>query len=470
MKQIGFIHNFIKNFSYSFAFNIINLLTRGIYILILPKLIGVADFGYWQLYLLYTSLIHFCHLGLVDGIYLKNAGLLYNDLDKIKIRPQFFILGILGIIFAILLNTFSNIFVQDENKLYLFMVLGFDIILMLPRTLLSVIFQTTGMIKEFSLSLMSEAFFFFFFVMLMLLSGIRDFKILILGDIAARIISLSVSCYFAFDFVKFVRIKVCDFHEAFANIKVGIFLLLANMLGTLSLAIVRLVIENIWGIIIFSKFSLAFNIANIMMSAISAASIVLFPMLKRLRVSDFTRVYISVLNILLVLLFCSLISFYPIISILNIWLPKYQESFKYVGIIAPLCIYDGLTVLLLNNYLKAMRKERIIFKISILNIIFIILCSIGTVIFNLSINLLIYSVLFSCIFKALFANYVISISLEISTRNQFLYSFVASLLFIISNYYIGGLYGFLLYAVFTIILIIYNLQTIKDSARVLKSI
>lgn len=70
-KIHSFLAKFTHDFSYSFLLNIVNLLIKTSFVFILPKLIGVEDFGYWQLYFLYTFFIAFGHLGLVDGIYLK---------------------------------------------------------------------------------------------------------------------------------------------------------------------------------------------------------------------------------------------------------------------------------------------------------------------------------------------------------------------------------------------------------------
>ena len=48
----------------------------------MSKLIGVEKYGYWQLYLFYTSYVGFFQLGWNDGIYLRYGGEDYNNLDK----------------------------------------------------------------------------------------------------------------------------------------------------------------------------------------------------------------------------------------------------------------------------------------------------------------------------------------------------------------------------------------------------
>ena len=463
MKKGNFLNNFIRNFSYSISLNVMNLSIRTVYVLILPKIIGIADFGYWQLYLLYTSFIHFCHLGLVDGVYLKNGGLLYSELNKEKIRPQIIILFYIALGFAFIVNYFSWLVNDDFNKTYLLFIVSIDIVLMLPRTLLSVIFQTTGRIKEFSISLMSEAVCFCAIVMLLLLLGVRDFKILVLGDVIARIISLGVSCYFAKEIVSFVKLKYNDFLEALDNIKIGIFLLLSNMSGMLSLAIVRLVVENVWGIVAFSKISLAFSISNVAMSGISAASIVLFPLLKRLDNIDFIKLYFKLNKIIIFFLLLILCFYYPCTKALTLWLPDYNDSFRYVALIAPICIYDGLSVLILNNYLKAIRKEKLIFKINFISVLFILIMSVLSINFSFKLEFLLYCVILSTILKTFLAHYFISYYLKRYNWNSIFYCFLGTISFILANFYIAGFDGFIIYLIVLAVIVFYNKNSLKNA-------
>lgn len=74
----------LLNSSYAITSNLLSLLVSTLVILILPKLIGVEEYGYWQLYLFYTSYVGFAHLGWIDGIYLKYGGEEYERLDKQK--------------------------------------------------------------------------------------------------------------------------------------------------------------------------------------------------------------------------------------------------------------------------------------------------------------------------------------------------------------------------------------------------
>ncbi len=81
------IRKILRDFSYSISSNLISLAVSTLVVLIVPKFIGVTEYGYWQLYIFYTNYVGVLHFGWLDGIYLRYGGYHYRDLD----RPTFFL-------------------------------------------------------------------------------------------------------------------------------------------------------------------------------------------------------------------------------------------------------------------------------------------------------------------------------------------------------------------------------------------
>ena len=48
----------IKNLLYSVSANIISMLVSAVLLILLPNLLGETEYGYWQLYLFYTSYVY----------------------------------------------------------------------------------------------------------------------------------------------------------------------------------------------------------------------------------------------------------------------------------------------------------------------------------------------------------------------------------------------------------------------------
>ena len=78
----------LKKLNFTIITNIFSLLSTGIITLIVPKVFNQVEYGYWQLYIFYSSYVGFFHLGLQDGIYLRYGGQYYQKLDKHIMHSQ----------------------------------------------------------------------------------------------------------------------------------------------------------------------------------------------------------------------------------------------------------------------------------------------------------------------------------------------------------------------------------------------
>ena len=110
----------VNNLMYSIAANLLSMFVSAILLLVLPNLLGETEYGYWQLYLFYTSYVGFFHFGLVDGIYLRIGGKNFDDLDGHIYAVQFLILTIFEIIISTVIINVARFFVPDLNKVHFF--------------------------------------------------------------------------------------------------------------------------------------------------------------------------------------------------------------------------------------------------------------------------------------------------------------------------------------------------------------
>ena len=92
----------VTNFSYVIISNLLTVLVSSIVVLILPKIMGVEEYGYWQLYIFYLAYVGFLHFGWVDGIYLRYGGVEDDELDKETFFSKFLLLLIYLTIIAMI--------------------------------------------------------------------------------------------------------------------------------------------------------------------------------------------------------------------------------------------------------------------------------------------------------------------------------------------------------------------------------
>ena len=85
------VKSLVKNAAIAFLAQGITLLISCITSLLVPKLLGVEEYGYWQLFVFYAGYVGFFHFGLNDGVYLLHGGESRDQIDKRSINSQFLV-------------------------------------------------------------------------------------------------------------------------------------------------------------------------------------------------------------------------------------------------------------------------------------------------------------------------------------------------------------------------------------------
>ena len=80
---------FIKNLFAAFLAQGISLLVSVFMSFIIPKILGVTQYSYWQLFIFYSGYVGFFHFGFNDGLYLRLGGKKFEELDYDNIGTQF---------------------------------------------------------------------------------------------------------------------------------------------------------------------------------------------------------------------------------------------------------------------------------------------------------------------------------------------------------------------------------------------
>ena len=65
---------FVRNFSYALTSNVVSFVINALILLVVPKVIGVSEYGYFQYYTLLTTYLFVLHFGWIDGIFLRYGG------------------------------------------------------------------------------------------------------------------------------------------------------------------------------------------------------------------------------------------------------------------------------------------------------------------------------------------------------------------------------------------------------------
>ena len=442
-----------KNITRSLFAQLISLGVGFVLNFITPKFISEYSYAYWQTYTLYAFYVGVLHFGLLDGIVLRYSQYDYDQLDKPLLRSQFKVLLCITGFFSLLLCFYSLLFCNDEKAIIIVLV-AFSIIVKNIYTYALYTFQITNQITKYSIIIITDRLLYGFFVLTIIISGYQEFYLFCTSDILAVLISIIVGIHLnqGLYLGKGVSLQLV-IQETRQNILSGLKLMVANLSSMFLTSGSRLVIQWHWDTLVFGKVALAFSLSGLFLQFVNAASIALFPTLKRLQPEELPKLYKSIREKLSIVLFVFLLTFFPGCSILILWLPKYAISLKYISIILPMVIFTSKVNLLTNNYFKAYRKEK---EMSIINCVIV---AFGFLSYFFCAYVL--DSLLAVLFCVVIVNMLCSIVSEfylakwigIDLRREFIVELFMTIGFTVAAYFYGGIRGFLLYFALVIIYI-----------------
>lgn len=462
------IGSLLKNFSYSIVSNFLTLAITTIIILIAPKIIGVTEYGYWQLYLFFSSYVGIFYFGWLDGIYLRYGGYEYDELDRPLFFSQFVEIVVMHLVIASLICLYA-VTISDPNRQFIFFMIAFDLIAFNLSQFFIFILQSTNRIKEFSFVNTSGRIFYFVIVVALIIFKVPGFELYVVADILGRLFALVYGLYLCKDlvFVGFDKFKFY-FEEVKENIQVGFKLLVANFAGILVIGVVRYGIQSNWSVGIFGKISLTLSLSNFLMTFITSIGIVLYPMLRRVAPSKLNEIYYALLKTVDVILLLMLFAYFPIYLILPKWLPQYADSLKYMAILFPMIVYNGKFSLLTVTFMKTFRFEKSLLYVNVISVIFSLLFT-GVFAYWLhNLNIMMLSVTIVLFLQNTIGEYVLSKRIGVHISKQILLESMVIIAFIASNWYLNILWGLLIFTVAYILYLLVNKNQIKSGISELK--
>ncbi len=348
---------------------ILALLVSAVLVMILPKFISVADYGYWKLFILYSGYVGLFHFGYSDGLYIILGGKNLSILNPAGIKQQITVFLVFQLFFSAAVLLFSLYYFQDYNKMYVFTGVGIFLFVENYHKLLSFMLLSTNNAQSYAKSVIIDKVFTLVLLLIAVSALSLDFTHVIIIYIVCRLFSLLYLMLMYRSFLpKEVNLKQfrIGWEQILVNCRLGIILTVSNILGTLILASGRLVVEFSWSISSFAQISLAVSLAFFIMSLISQVSLVLFPILcnaeeqvrkKILKDGSVIIGYISIAGFI----------FYFITHIfIKFWLPAYAESLTYLIYLFPIVLFENKTQILYTTYCKSLNKLRLLLNVNIL--------------------------------------------------------------------------------------------------------
>lgn len=462
--------NTLKNIAYSFSANLISLFISVFMVMFVPKFLSVDDYGLWQLFLFYFSYLGFLHFGWEDGIYLRYAGKDYDELDRKNFAGQFYGIIILQIALAVLVSGIGQVFVTDSVKQTALVCAVWLAPFVNFNNLCNFIMQITNRIKDYAKLLLTERVVFFLGVVLFLLIFHRnEFRYMYYAKLFSVVGITLAGIYLCRNLLQphFYSLKEILL-EAGENLLVGSKLMLANIASMLIIGIVRYGISMGWDVATFGKVSLTLGVSNFLMVFINSVSVVFFPIIKRMDENRRANTYMIIRNMLDAILFAALIGYYPLRCILAWWLPKYADSLIYMSVLFPVCVFESKVTLLINTYLKSMRKEFLMLKINAVSVIFSLIVTAITVGIWHNLNAAVFSIVLVYAFRCVLAEYHVTKLLGLDLRRNMIEDLLMCAVFIVSGWVSDSFLCMAVYGTVYIVFVLIHRRSLMKIVNMLK--
>lgn len=464
------IKKFALNLTYAFTAQLLSLMLSIIMSLMVPKVLGVEQFAYWQLFIFYSGYVGLFHLGLPDGIYLRYGGTELNKMDKSLLGSQLKVMVLLHAFMSACGIVLLAVLPMESDRKFVWTLTAIYMVITNAFWYLGFVYQAANLTKIYSsATIICKAFFTVCVLVLMVIKP-DNFRIYIYLYVVAQGLAL---LYCICKGKVFIFSKQIPFlktlSEMLHNVKIGINLTLANLASSLILGVGRAMIDATQGISTFGIVSLAISLTNFFLQFISQISMVMFPMLRQFDNVKMKQVFLAVRSGISYLL-CAILAFYvPIKYILSLWLPQYQLSLEYLAILLPLCIFDGKMQLLYNTYLKVLRKEKILLFINLISVgISAALCAVGAYLFNNMIAVLIFMVVAIAV-RSLITNLYLSKVMNVPNEVNVIWECLLSLTFVFSNLKFSMSIAFCIYLIAFLMYCFFTKNILKKCFLIIKS-
>lgn len=468
MRKSSFMRALVSNLSWAYLSQGISMLISMVFTLFIPKILGVEGYGYWQLIVFYSNYLGIFYLGINDGIYLQIGGKRFNEIDKSLLASEIRFFFVFHCACAIAIGLWSHLLVYDSSRQFVVFATSAFIPFFNLKGVLGQVLQAVNRTKDHSMALLIDKVFILLAVAVAFLLNSCDYRYYVVVYVLGGIFSALFLVMRAKEIVFAPQISYHNVKRDICNnFKVGLPLMLSSFASMLIIGSSRQVIDIRWGIHHFSTISLAISMMNLVLVFLNQSSMVLFPAIRRINPEHQRELYTALNSLLNRMLPLLLICYVPVGTVIMQWLPNYKESVLYLGILLPICLYDGKMNLLGNTYYKVLRMQKMLFAVNAITFLLNMTISLtGAYVFH-NIRIIAVGLVFSIAMRSILSDIIISKKIEARIDRSILILIGFSALFLALHTFMEMWSAFYTYACFCLIYVfVFHNKLIKGMKRI----
>ena len=371
----------LKNILKVIGSNITTIIAGVFVSFLLPKIISVADYGFYKTYTLYFNYIGVLSLGLIDGIVLKYGGKEYHELDRGKFRAYYTWYALLQLLFSVII-ILVTFFVEGSDYKFVALILTINL---LPANTIGYFQQISQIVqrfKEYSLRKIIESVANILIVCVLFLLYKMEWTTVSYKYYLIALVSVSI-LLFGWYLITYREIvfgksegRWVALKDVFCLIKLGFPLLLSNLCSTLMLSLDRQLISMLFSPEEYATYAFAYSMLSLITTATSAVSVVIYPIFKRINEDRLKTIYKDINTLMLVFIFAMMAGYFAICYIIEWFLPQYTYSILIFRIILPGLAVSSSVTIIMHNYYKVFGKTGRFFIQSVISLALSVLCNV----------------------------------------------------------------------------------------------
>ena len=355
----------IKSMSYAFIAQIVALLVSVFASFFVSRFMSIKGFGYYQLFLFYSTFAGLFQFGVSEGVYLESGGKRYEDIDRGETKQLFLNALILETIVLIAGVPAAATVVKDDNKKVILVLLALYAVTYLFVMYFGMLLQAVNKTEQYSKAIIvGKVVTLALYVALVLMKN-YDYLWYCITYLFGYMISGATVVIMCKDIIKEKIVLRPVISARKSTFSAGFSLLLSGLVSTFILSINRIYIEHFMGIETFGKVSMALNLVSFFLMFAIQIGMVMFPSVVLLNDKDKKRLYKKLDLFSAMLTPLVLLGYIPLKLILSVWIPQYSESIRWMLLFIPYLNYEIKTQVMYNTYLKALRKEKYLFAVNL---------------------------------------------------------------------------------------------------------
>ncbi len=434
-------------------FSNISLLLAGVATsFILPKILQIEEYGLYKIFNLYVTYIIILQFGIIEGIYIKYGGKTISDIDASEFSGYLKTLTLFQIMIAFFVALIGIIVFSGEYR-FICVALAVNIIVVNITNLYQYLSQSIQRFTELSIRNVVKS----ILTVIMIFVVWKISKVCNISYRVVVILMITINLILLVWYIK--TYKVISFTKGSISkkdilelVKVGFPLCLTNIISTLILSLDRQVVSIFFSTMDYAIYAFAYSLLTLISTIVTSISVVLFSTFKQQSVNTLLQTYKRNVNIISIFVSFMAIVYFPLVIIIERFLPIYIPSLDIFRIIIPGMMISSSIIIVMHNYFKVLNHNVKFFVKSIVILITSLIANfLAYYVFGTMSSISYASVIIMIIWYLYVESYLYKIY-RINSKLNIIYLIIMSILFYICTMNFNVLKGSIIYFVIWILI------------------